>query len=178
VKSIQEMPVPPYRDSNVSGPHFRVPAMILALCGCGVAAYLAYCQIADVSSVWDPFFGDGSRRIIDSGLSRSLPVPDALVGAIGYLIEATLEALGGGQRWRKQPELVLALGAIATAFVLGSAALVAYQALHTWCTLCLASAGISAVVFILSLPEVLATLQHVRHQLSEGHRFPQVLFGR
>jgi hypothetical protein len=36
-----------------------------------------------IGDVWEPFFGNGSRLILTSGVSRILPVPDAALGALG-----------------------------------------------------------------------------------------------
>lgn len=43
-----------------------------------------------LADVWEPVFGNGSRPILDSGLARSLPAPDAAPGAAGYLVFAQL----------------------------------------------------------------------------------------
>ncbi len=61
--------------------------MVLALVGTGVAAYLVLYQLDLIGSVWEPFFGDGSRRILNSRVSHLLPIPDAALGAAGYLPE-------------------------------------------------------------------------------------------
>src|SRR6185503_3084695 len=72
--------------------------VLLALVGFGVSLYLSLYQLGVFSTVWEPFFGDGSRRVLHSELTRVLPVPDASLGAAVYLIEAVLGASGGYQR--------------------------------------------------------------------------------
>jgi hypothetical protein len=49
--------------------------------------------------VWEPFFGEGSRVILTSSVSRLLPVPDAALGAFGYLLDAV------GRPHRRSPAL-------------------------------------------------------------------------
>jgi hypothetical protein len=90
-------------DYNPSGWLERVPILGAALMGFGIAAYLALYQLGVIPTVWEPFFGDGSERILHSSLSRVLPVPDAALGAGEYLLEAVSGAMGGRTRWRTMP---------------------------------------------------------------------------
>ncbi len=61
----------------------RLPAIALALVGCGIATYLALYQLGILAHSWEPFFGAGSRIILkESPLSHWLPVPDAALGAL------------------------------------------------------------------------------------------------
>ncbi|HEX5271909.1 MAG TPA: vitamin K epoxide reductase family protein, partial [Gemmataceae bacterium] len=81
-----------------------------ALAGCGIATYLTLYQVDIVSHVWEPLFGDGSRYILkESAVARNLPIPDAALGAAAYLAEAILELIGGDDRWRTRPRVVLLL---------------------------------------------------------------------
>ena len=50
--------------------------------------------MADRVLVWDPFFPDGSLRILNSRISNILPIPDAALGAISYLVDAVTGAIG------------------------------------------------------------------------------------
>ncbi len=116
----------------------------LALLGLAVSAYLAAFQLGFIASPWEPFFGDGSRRVLTSDLSRVLPVPDAVMGASLYLVDAILGvALLARPRGLHRVAVTLALIASAGAAV--GIFLIAYQALvvGAFCTLCLSSAGIS-----------------------------------
>jgi len=74
----------------------RVPLLVLALVGFGIAAYLALYQVGFFSSVWEPFFGNGSQIILHSRLSRFLPIPDAALGALGYTLEV-ISGISGGR---------------------------------------------------------------------------------
>ncbi|HZU75449.1 MAG TPA: vitamin K epoxide reductase family protein [Dehalococcoidia bacterium] len=137
----------------------RLPAVGLALAGCGIATYLTLYQTGALHAVWEPLFGNGSRRILDSSLARSLPIPDAALGAAGYLCEAIIGGAGGDARWRRMPWLVVLYGAIVAAFFVGSIGLVCAQAFvfHAFCTLCLGSALISFVIAAIAGREPLAT---------------------
>ena len=59
--------------------------MIYAVVGVGIATWLSLFQLGVISTIWEPFFGDGSRTILNSSISHVLPVPDAALGAFGYL---------------------------------------------------------------------------------------------
>ncbi len=123
----------------------RLPVALLALAGLAIATYLTAYQLGWVRTVWDPIFGTGSRTVLHSVLSRVLPVPDAALGALAYLVELVLELIGGDTRWRTHPRIVLLLGLVALCLGLGSVFLVFIQAavVRSFCTLCLASAAIS-----------------------------------
>src|SRR5574338_1544499 len=97
---------PPGWRANPSRWSERLPLVGLAIVGFAIAAYLAAFQLGFGSAGWEPFFGDGSRRILTSGVSRALPVPDAALGAAGYLLDAVTGLVGGRARWRSRPWMV------------------------------------------------------------------------
>src|SRR5207249_363639 len=105
------------------------------------ATYLVLYQLGVIADVWEPFFGEGSRLILrQSAIARLLPVPDALLGALAYLLDAAADAAGGHDRWRGLPGAVLVLGVISGGLALTGITLVFCQAavFHAYCTLCLA----------------------------------------
>jgi uncharacterized membrane protein len=114
--------------------------------------------------VFDPFFGGGSEHVLGSFVARLLPFPDALLGAIGYGAEAVTDILGGEDRWHVRPILVLLFGAEAAAMALAGIALLLIQALvvRQGCTLCIASALVSVLIFALVLPEMLASIRFLK----------------
>jgi len=144
-------------------PH-RAPIVALALTGCAIAVYLALYQVGVAASIWDPVFGLGSEVVVGSPLSRALPVPDALVGALAYGLDAVLGGLGGEERWRSAPWLVVLHGLVLLGLVLAGIVLVLAQALvlRTGCLLCLCSAAVSFASGWLAHDEVWATVQHLR----------------
>ncbi len=42
--------------------HRSIALVVLAVVGFAISAYLAAFELGLVADVWDPFFGDGSRR--------------------------------------------------------------------------------------------------------------------
>jgi len=155
--------VPQGWDYNPSEWSQRLPIVALACLGAAIAAYLGAFQLGIVDDVWEPFFGSGSVTILTSGVSRVLPVPDAILGALGYFVDAVSGLIGGRCRWRTMPWIVIIFGVAVGPLGAVSMLLVVLQPVlfDAWCTLCLASAVISVVMIGPSMDEVLASLQHV-----------------
>jgi uncharacterized membrane protein len=151
---------PPDWEHNPSAWSHRRWVIGLALLGAGIASYLTLYQSGLVRQVWEPFFGDGSQSILHSWGSRTLPVPDAMLGMLAYLVEVVLASLGGTTRWRTAPWIVFALGVAVCVFGMTSILLVAAQPMlfHAWCTLCLMSAAISLTLVGPAIDEVQASL--------------------
>ena len=101
---------PPGWSNNPSSWAQRLPIVGLAMVGFAVASSLALYQWRIVPSVWEPFFGEGSRVVLNSGVSRVLPIPDAALGALSYLLDAITGAVGGTRRWRSMPWIVVLFG--------------------------------------------------------------------
>lgn len=170
---------PPGWSGNPSSWRDRVPLIGLALVGFGIASYLALFQLNVVPIVWDPFFGDGSVRILKSSVSRLLPIPDAALGALGYLVDAGAGIIGGSARWRTMPWIVLVFGFAVGPLGVVSVALVILQPVvfGAWCTLCLTSAAISVALIGPAMDEVLAALQHLRRTHDAGGSVWRALWG-
>ena len=107
----------------------RLPVIVLALVGCAVSAYLTLYQWHVTASVWDPLFGSvSSEAVLSSTVSRALPLPDATLGALAYLIEAVVTSLGGTDRWRSMPWLVMGFGLVLARAGAGQPGTCAYPA--------------------------------------------------
>jgi uncharacterized membrane protein len=173
------LPPEPARRPDPSAWRRRAPLVALAIVGCAIAGYLCLYQLGITASVWDPIFGASSEKIITSGVSRARPVPDALLGAFAYLLDAILGALGGRERWRTSPWLVLLFGLVVLGLVVAGLALTAAQVcvFHDGCTLCLCSAAISLTTGALSREEVSAALSYLRRARAEGQTLGQALRG-
>jgi hypothetical protein len=144
--------------------------VFLAVCGFFVAPYLALYQWRVITAVWEPFFGNGSRTILDSSVSRILPISDAALGAMGYLGDAVTGVIGGRDRWRRMPWIVILFGIAVGPLGAISVLLVILQPVlyDSWCTLCLLSAGISVVMIPPAMDELLASMQSLKQQHDRG----------
>ena len=163
--------VPPGWSHNPSTWSQRLPLVGIALVGFGIALYLSAYQLGLVLSVWDPIFGSASSAtILTSSYSRVLPVPDAALGAFGYLLDAVTGLIGGRGRWRSMPWMVVLFGIAIGPLGATSLFLVISQPLvfGAWCTLCLVSAAISMTMIGPALDELLASLQYLKRAGQAG----------
>lgn len=166
--------IPPGWDYNPAAWGQRLPIVVLALIGCGVAAYLALWQYRVTGWVWEPFFGDGTRTILDTKLSWALPlgISDAALGAFAYFLDALTGVVGGRNRWRTMPWIVLVFAVFVGPLGLVSIGLTIAQPLvyDAWCTLCLTSAVISVLMIGPAMDEALASLQYMKRVRRETGR--------
>lgn len=153
--------------------------MALAMIGFLIAGYLSLYQWQVFSTVWEPFFGQGSRKILNSSVSYILPIPDAALGAIGYLGDAVAGVIGGEKRWRTMPWIVVAFGFFVGPLGLVSVLLVILQPVlyDAWCTLCLVSALISVLMIGPAMDEVLASFQYLKRVKQEGGSIWKAFWG-
>ena len=156
--------IPPGWDYNPATWSQRIPIVILAMIGFFIASYLALYQLDIISNVWEPFFGDGSVTILNSKVSNVLPIPDAALGAFGYLVDAVTGIIGGTGRWKKMPWIVIVFGLAVGPLGFVSVMLVVFQPVlfSAWCTLCLCSAVISIAMIGPAMDEMLASLQYIQ----------------
>lgn len=122
-----------------------------------MAAY----QLGHLDRAWDPFFGDGTMKIITSDISRAWPIADAGLGAVAYVLEVLMTLMGGKDRWRTMPWMVLGLGILIVPLGGVSIFFIIIQPIliGKWCTLCLIAAVAMALMTPYSLDEVVATGQ-------------------
>ena len=176
---IQNREVPPRWLDNPSSWSQRLPIAVLALLGFVIATYLALYQWGVFATVWEPFFGAGSRTILNSSVSHLLPIPDAALGAFGYLLDAVTAVIGGRARWRTMPWMVIVFGLAVGPLGAAGLILVILQPVlfNTWCTLCQASALISVLMIGPAADEVLASLQYLKRERSMGHSLWSAFWG-
>jgi hypothetical protein len=178
--NVSDSEIPPGWDYNPSAWSQRYPIIALSLIGVAIAGYLALYQIGLFDSVWEPFFGDGSQRILTSWVSELMhPVPDAALGALGYLVDAITGAVGGRRRWRTMPWMVVIFGLAIGPLGVVSVLLVILQPVlfDSWCTLCLASGLVSVVMIGPAMDETLASLQHLKRVRERGESTWQAFWG-
>ncbi|MFC6940883.1 vitamin K epoxide reductase family protein [Salinirubellus sp. GCM10025818] len=155
---------PPGWDTNPSAWGERLPLVALAAVGVAISTYLALFQFGVLKTVWEPFFGGGSRTILTSSVSHVLPIPDAALGAFSYFLDVVTGIIGGEERWRTRPWVVIIFGLAVGPLGAISILLVILQPVmfDAWCTLCLLSALISLAMISPALDEMLASLQYLR----------------
>lgn len=160
----QEMTIPPGWNYNPSLWSQRRPLVLVGSLGFCIAMYLAFYQLKIVDRVWDPFFGDGTEKVLTSNLSRQFPIPDALLGAFGYLVDVVAGIIGSQERWKTKPWIVIIFGIAVGPLGLVSVLLVISQPVVVghWCTLCLCSALISVIMISPAMDEFLASLQYLQ----------------
>lgn len=174
---------PPGWRVNPSAWSQRIPIIVLALFGGVAATWLALYQQGITETVFEPFFGDGTREIVrESGFSEMFerfPIRDAAIGAIGYAADAVTGAIGGTDRWRRMPWIVVVFGAFVGPFGAISVMLTIFQPVlyDSFCTLCLFSGFVSLAMIGPGLDEVLASLQHLRRVRSEGRSVWRAFWG-
>lgn len=162
--------IPPGWSYNPASWAQRAPIIALGLFGFFASRYMAGYQLEHIGSVWDPFFGDGTARVLTSEVSRAFPVPDAGLGATIYLLEVLMTAMGDGRRWRTMPWMVLLFAVLVVPLGVTSIVLVILQPIGvgTWCTLCLLSAVAMLLAVPLALDEVVAMGQFLVRTKREG----------
>lgn len=164
--------IPKGQHSNPSAWSKRIPLLILAAIGFFIALYLGLYQLHVFQNVWEPFFGNGTDAVVKSSFSRSLPVPDGLLGALGYLCDIILVCIGDSVRWKTKPWAVILYSILVCIMGLVSILLIILQpvVLHTWCTLCLVSAILSLSMVIPAIQELSAVL-HFKKSKRSGETF-------
>jgi hypothetical protein len=152
---------------NPSSWRQRIPLCLIALAATAIAGYMALYQWRLIGDVWDPVFGDQSRRVLDSDVSHKMRlwmrIPDAALGAVGYFSEAVLALAGSTRRWQYRPWLVLLFGFDVIPLGIVSVILVVLQGtvVGSWCFLCLVTAVISLVLVYFAYDEVWSCLLYL-----------------
>lgn len=162
--------VPPGWVYNPSAWPQRVGIIVLALLQFFAARYMAAHQLGHVPHAWDPPFGDGTYRVLNSDVSKAFPVSDAGLGAFTYLLEVLTGFLGGTRRWRTMPWAVLLFGVLVVPVGVVSVVLVVLQplAVGAWCGLCLFTAVATVLLVSPAVDEVVATGQVLLRARREG----------
>ncbi len=164
---------PPGWSYNPSSWLQRAPVIALGFVGLFISRYLAAYQLGYIDAAWDPFFGDGTMRILDSEVSRAWPISDAGLGAAVYTLEALMGFMGGTSRWRTMPWMVLLFGILVVPLGIVSITLVILQPVMVgaWCTLCLITALAMLIMIPLTLDEVIAMGQFMARRVRDGAPF-------
>jgi len=161
---------PPGWSYNPSSWTQRSILIALAFAGWLVSRYLAAYQMGYIDHAWDPIFGQGSRRVLDSNMSHMWPVSDAAFGAVAYTFEFIMALMGSSSRWRTMPWMVTIFGILVIPLGLTHILLVISQpvVVEAWCTFCLLAALIMLPMIPLEVDEVVAMGQHMGKGKAHG----------
>ncbi|MEO8574334.1 MAG: vitamin K epoxide reductase family protein [Pyrinomonadaceae bacterium] len=153
--------IPPGWSYNPSSWLQRTPIILLALVGFLASRYMAAYQLGYITSVYDPFFGDGTRQVLTSDVSKMFPISDAGLGSVSYVLEMLMGFMGDKARWRTMPWMVTFFGILVVPLGTVSIVLIILQplAVGAWCSLCLLAAIAMLAMIPATLDEVVAMLQ-------------------
>lgn len=177
-RDVSGFDAPPGWSYNPSAWPQRVGIISLALIQFFAARHMAAHQLGHIPDPWDPAFGDGTWRVLNSDVSKAFPVSDAGLGAFTFLIEALTGFLGGTRRWRTMPWAVLLFGVLVVPVGVVSIVLVVLQplAVGAWCFLCLITAALTVFMISPAVDEVVATGQFLLRTRREGRAFWQTFW--
>jgi uncharacterized membrane protein len=172
--------LPPGWEYNPSAWSERIPIIVLGIFAMLVAFYLSAWQFGWVDSVWDPLFGTGTEAVLDSKLSHLFPIPDALLGALGYLIDWVFGIVGGTKRYKTMPWAVVVLGIGIIPFGMTSIflALAMPTIVGAGCFLCALNAVIAVVMIPFAWDEIWLSLRAMRSMMRNGAGFWDAFTGR
>lgn len=174
---MNEKSTPPGWSYNPSAWSERRWLVALAAIGFAAAFYTGFYQLGIIPHLWDPFFGSHSSFLVThSKVSKILPFPDGLLGIPGYACDLIFGSLGGADRWRARPWVVLAFSATISGLVVVSVLLTITMGVlvQSWCTVCLVSATVSTLIFGLGIGEALPTLQYLKRVYLRSHSLGHV----
>ncbi|ODT04561.1 MAG: dTDP-glucose 4,6-dehydratase [Gemmatimonadetes bacterium SCN 70-22] len=170
--------VPPGWTYNPSSWPQRAPIIALALLGFFLSRQMTAFQLEHVATLTDPFFGNGTERVLTSDVSRAFPIPDAGLGAMAYMIEFLMGFMGDKRRWRTMPWMVTFFGILVVPLGVVSVTLMILQpvAVGAWCTPCLTAAVAMLIMVALTLDEVVAMGQFLVQARREGQSLWRVFW--
>ena len=149
----------------------RFPILVFGTIGWFAARLMCAYQLGYIDSIYDPFFVNGTEKVITSKVSQAFPLPDAGLGALAYSLEVLLGLKGRTARWRTMPWLVVGFSFLVVPLGLVSIILVILQPLlvGAWCSLCLLAAFCMLLMCMLTLDEVVAVTQLLVKAFKEKH---------
>lgn len=155
---------------NPSGWSHRIPTVALAMLCWFFSRYMAAFQLGYIDHIWDPFFTDGTLKVITSQISKNFPVSDAGLGALCYTLESLLGWQGNSRRWAEMPWLVFAFGFLVIPVGIVSITLIILQpvVVGAWCSWCLATAAFMLIMIVLTAGELAAVLQYLNSARKRG----------
>ncbi len=161
----------------------RMPIIALGAIGFVLSRILTAYQLGHVGAVWEPFFTspnalNGTEYIITSDLSKAWPIADGGLGAMSYMFEILMGAMGGRARWRTMPWMVMLFGIVVVPLGVVSITFIIIQpiVIGTYCTICLMAALAMLIMIPYSLDELVAMGQFLVLNTRRGRPFWRAFF--
>lgn len=180
---MDESDVPPGWSYSPSTYLQRLPIIALGAMGFMLSRILTAYQLGHVETVWEPFFDvagplNGTEAIITSDVSKAWPVADGGIGAMSYMFEILMGAMGGRARWRTMPWMVTLFGIVVVPLGVISIYFIIIQpiVIGTYCTICLMAALAMLVMIPYSLDELVAMGQFLVWNTKRGRPFWRAFF--
>lgn len=164
---------PPGWSYNPSSWSQRWILIVLGFAGWMVSRYLAAYQLGYIDDVADPFFGESTKKVLNSKMSHSLPISDAGLGSLAYTFEFLMGFMGSPARWRTMPWMVTIFGILVIPLGLVHIFLVISQPVVVgfWCSFCILAAIIMLPMIPLEIDEVIAMVQFMKRKVKAGEKF-------
>ena len=135
-------------------PPLRFAIPILSLIGLGVAGYLAYVEIANVSAVCGPV-GD-CNAVQSSSYARLFGIPVGVIGLLGYGVMLAAWLWGIRKNWlAEQMPLVTFCAALFSVLFSTYLTVIEIFVLRAVCIWCLTSAILVALILVISVDPML-----------------------
>ena len=180
---MDEGDVPPGWSYSPSTYVQRMPIIALGAIGFVLSRILTAYQLGHTDGVWEPFFGapsalNGTEYIITSEVSKAWPVADGGIGAMSYMFEILMGAMGGRARWRTMPWMVTLFGIVVVPLGVISIYFIVIQpvVIGTYCTICLLAALAMLIMIPYSLDELVAMGQFLAWNTRRGRPFWRAFF--
>ena len=121
---------------------------------------------------------NGTETIITSAVSKAWPIPDGGLGAVAYVLEILMGAMGDKRRWRTMPWMVTFFGILVVPLGVVSIYFIIIQpiVIGTWCTLCLLAALAMLIMIPFALDELVAMGQFLVWSRRAGKSLLRIFF--
>ncbi len=156
----------------------RIPIITIGWIGFFASRYLASYQLGYLPVIDDWFFGKGTENVLNSDISKAWPVSDAGLGAFSYMLDAIMGYIGGVNRWRTMPWVVILFGILIIPLGAVSIGLIISQpvVVGAWCSVCLFTAAAMLIMIPCTFDEVFASLWYLRASKIIGRPYWKTFF--
>jgi hypothetical protein len=156
----------------------RLPLVSLSFFSFLIARFLLAFQLGYIPSIWEPFFDEATAKMLSSYVAVLLPFPESGLASFVFAMQLLLGSKGSSRRWHTMPWAVLLFGIFVVFFGLVATFGILVQPLFfgTWSSLMLLLALLMMGTVILSVDEVVATLQFIVRARRDGTPYWQAFW--